>query len=77
MVIDGSGDPCLPPLRVSSSWSTVVILTMAKTDSEADGSEHTSETEETGQVHSDSGDSKMTLEQRQLKLAQLRSRMVR
>ena len=49
---------------------------MAKTDSEADISEHTSEQEDVEQAQAEAGDSKMTLEQRQQKLAQLRSRMV-
>src|ERR1700760_1790267 len=48
---------------------------MAKTDPEADVSEHTSENE--GVEQADAGGSKLTLEQRQQKLAQLRSRMVR
>ena len=50
---------------------------MAKTDSEADISEHTSENEDIEQSQTGAGGSKMTLEQRQQKLAQLRSRMVR
>jgi hypothetical protein len=49
---------------------------MAKTDPEADVSEHTSENEDVEEVQSEGGGSKMTLEQRQQKLAQLRSRMV-
>lgn len=49
---------------------------MAKTDSEADISEHTSENEDVEQSRTGAGSSKMTLEQRQQKLAQLRSRMV-
>jgi hypothetical protein len=49
---------------------------MAKTDPEADVSEHTSENEDVEQVQTEAGGSKMTLEQRQQKLAQLRSRMV-
>jgi len=48
---------------------------MAKTDSEADVSEHTSENEDVERSQTGAGDSKMTLEQRQQKLAQLRSRM--
>ncbi|KAF9788062.1 SYF2-domain-containing protein [Thelephora terrestris] len=48
---------------------------MAKTDPEADVSQHTSEDEDVEQVQSEGGSSKMTLEQRQQKLAQLRSRM--
>jgi len=50
---------------------------MAKTDPEADVSEHTSENEEAEQTQTGAGDLKMTLEQRQQKLAQLRLRMVR
>lgn len=50
---------------------------MAKTDPEADVSEYTSENEDADQVQSEPGSSKMTLEQRQQKLAQLRARMVR
>lgn len=50
---------------------------MAKTDPEVDVSQHTSEDEDVEQVQSEGGSSKMTLEQRQQKLAQLRSRMVR
>jgi len=48
---------------------------MAKTDPEVDASQHTSEDEDVEQVQSEGGSSKMTLEQRQQKLAQLRSRM--
>jgi len=50
---------------------------MAKTDPETDISEHTSENEDIEQAQTEAGSSKMTLEQRQQKLAQLRSRMVR
>lgn len=50
---------------------------MAKTDLEADVSEPTSENEDVEQGQTETGGSKMTLEQRQQKLAQLRSRMVR
>lgn len=50
---------------------------MAKTDPEADVSEHTSEHEDAEQMQEEAGSSKMTLEQRQQKLAQLRTRMVR
>lgn len=66
-VIDRSGDPRLLLSLVS---------TMAKTDPEADVSEHTSENEDVEEVQSEGGGPKMTLEQRQQKLAQLRSRMV-
>ena len=51
--------------------------TMARTDSEAEVSEHTSENEDVEELQTGADDSKMTLEQRQQKLAQLRSRMVR
>lgn len=50
---------------------------MAKTDPEADVSEHTSENEDVEEVQSEGGGLRMTLEQRRQKLAQLRSRMVR
>jgi len=50
---------------------------MAKTDPETSASEHTSENEDFEQAQIEAGGSKMTLEQRQQKLAQLRSRMVR
>jgi len=48
---------------------------MAKTDPEADASEPTSEREDVEQVQSEGGGSRITLEQRQQKLSQLRSRM--
>lgn len=50
---------------------------MAKTDVEADISEHNSENEDAEQEQTEAGSSKLTLEQRQQKLARLRSRMVR
>ena len=63
------------------TWPTPALSsapsTMAKTDPEADVSEYTSENEDVDQVQSEPGSSKMTLEQRQQKLAQLRARMVR
>lgn len=49
---------------------------MAKTDPEADVSDRSSENEDVEEVQSEGGGSKMTLEQRRQKLAQLRSRMV-
>lgn len=69
--ISGSGDR-----RLAFTLSSVPS-TMAKTDPEANASEHTSENEDVEQVQSEGDSSKVTLEQRQQKLAQLRSRMVR
>lgn len=66
--IEESGDP--------HSRSTL-SSTMAKTDSEVNVSEHTSENEDVDQAQSDGGGSKMTLKERQQKFAHLQSRMVR